>query len=221
MSLRTFFRAPEESPAMLREPSTCVSLLERLRRQPTDQQAWREFVGRYAPTIHAWCRHWHLQEADAEDVTQSVLIILARRMKTFDYDPSGRFRAWLQTVTRNAWSAFVESRRTRSLLTGDDSGIHHILANLEAPADLVRRLDECFDRELLDLAMEQVRVRVEPHTWEAFRLTTIDQVAANAVADQVGMKVATVYVAVSKVKKMIRAEVRRLEGEEPDGEDTP
>ena len=91
--------------------STCATLLDRLRCSPTDQEAWRQFVDRYAPRIHTWCSHWGLQPADAEDVTQTVLTILASRMKTFVYDPGLRFRGWLQVVTRHAWSAFVEGRQ--------------------------------------------------------------------------------------------------------------
>jgi RNA polymerase sigma-70 factor (ECF subfamily) len=187
-----------------------VSLLERLRGCPTDQQAWEEFVERYAPTIHGWCRRWQLQEADAQDVTQGVLLILATRMKTFAYDPAGRFRAWLQTVTRHAWSAFIDARQRAPVASGD-SGINRVLETLEARDELVRRLEERFDRELFELAMDSVRERVEPHTWEAFRQTTVEQVPAAAVAAQLGMKIATVYVARSKVQKMIRAEVERLD----------
>jgi RNA polymerase sigma-70 factor (ECF subfamily) len=205
---------------MAHEPSTCVSLLERLRRQPTDQQAWRDFVSRYAPTIHGWCRHWQLQEADAEDVTQSVLLILATRMKTFDYDPSGRFRGWLRTVARHAWNAFVEGRR--GAVAAADSGINRLLETLEARDELVRRLEENFDRELLELAMDRIQARVEQHTWEAFRLTAVERLPAADVAARLGMKVATVYVAGSKVRKMIRAEVQRLEGDPPpDAEESP
>ena len=76
---------------------TSASLLNRLRRDPNDQSAWNEFVNRYGPRIHAWCRHWNLQEADAQDVTQIVLLQLAAKMRTFVYDPSRSFRAWLKT----------------------------------------------------------------------------------------------------------------------------
>src|SRR5262249_49682883 len=76
---------------------TRETLLGRLRRDPTDQAAWGEFVERYSPQIYGWCRGWRLQDADAQDVTQEVLVILARRMATFDYDPARSFRAWLKT----------------------------------------------------------------------------------------------------------------------------
>ena len=68
--------------------ATSLSLLLRLRRSPADQSAWREFVARYGRRIFLWCRQWDLQEADAEDVTQNVLAILAERLRTFEYDPA-------------------------------------------------------------------------------------------------------------------------------------
>jgi RNA polymerase sigma-70 factor (ECF subfamily) len=90
---------------------TSTTLLERLRQAPADQAAWAEFVGRYGHRIHGWCRQWGLQEADAQDVTQTVLLKLLRTMQTFRYDPAQRFRAWLKTVTHHAWQDLVRSRR--------------------------------------------------------------------------------------------------------------
>jgi RNA polymerase sigma-70 factor (ECF subfamily) len=67
--------------------------LGRLRHAPADQSAWGEFVDRYGRKIYGWCRHWGLQEPDAEDVTQDVLLKLAEKMRTFAYDASDSFRA--------------------------------------------------------------------------------------------------------------------------------
>src|SRR5262249_28760815 len=67
---------------------THVSLLGRLRRDPTNQAAWAEFVEHYGGKIYAWCRRWNLQEADAQDVTQNVLLRLAQKMRDFAYDPA-------------------------------------------------------------------------------------------------------------------------------------
>jgi RNA polymerase sigma-70 factor (ECF subfamily) len=198
---------------MVKEPSTSRSLLDRLRAETPDQGAWRQFVECYTPVIYGWCRNRGLQEADARDVTQTVLVILARRMKTFTYDPSGRFRAWLHTVTRNAWSAFIEER-AGSPRTGQSDA----LGSAEAREELVQRLDQRFDLELMELALAAVRGRVDEKTWEAFRLTAVEQMAAAEVAARLGMKVATVYVARSRVQQMARAEVERLEekaGKEP------
>ena len=81
---------------------TRASLLLRLRQAPPDQEAWAEFVDRYGPQILAWCRRWGLQETDAQDVTQTVLLQLASKLRTFTYDPAQRFRGWLKTLTHHA-----------------------------------------------------------------------------------------------------------------------
>src|SRR5215467_63083 len=92
------------------EPSTSVTLLARLGCACPGQQVWNEFVDRYGRKIYGWCRHWGLQEADAQDVTQDVLVRLAEKMRTFAYDPSRSFRAWLKTLTRHALSDFCDAR---------------------------------------------------------------------------------------------------------------
>src|SRR4051794_25181714 len=67
------------------DPATSASLLIRLQQAPADQDAWLEFLRRYGPRIHNWCRRWGLQEADAQDVTQNVLLKLTRAMQAFRY----------------------------------------------------------------------------------------------------------------------------------------
>ena len=48
------------------------------------------------------------------------------------------------------------------------------LGSLQAGEDLVEQLEDEFRRELIDRAMERVRPRVAPHTWDAFRLTALE-----------------------------------------------
>jgi RNA polymerase sigma-70 factor (ECF subfamily) len=196
---------------------TRITLLQRLQGSPADAAAWAEFVDQYAYKVLGWCRKWGLQDADAEDVTQDVMLRLAAKMRDFVYDPSRSFRAWLKTVTRNAYSDFVASQQRPGRGSGD-TDVARWLHTAEAREDLVRHLEEAFDRELLEAAMARVRLRVEAHTWEAFRLLTEGGLSGAEAAGRLGMKVATVFVAKSKVQKMIQQEVRRLDGPAPEDE---
>jgi len=192
------------------EPKTSVSLLVRLRQVPADQDAWAQFTERYGRKIYAWCRRWNLQGVDAEDLTQDVLLKLAEKMQTFVYDPTRSFRAWLKTVARHTWSDSCSGRKTVVAAGGSQS--LELLQTVEAREDLVRRLEEEFDRELLDEAMARVRVRVTPRTWEAFERTALQGQSGAEAGQALGMKVATVFVARSKVQKMLQEEMQKLDG---------
>ena len=192
------------------ESNTSATLLARLRQVPPDQAAWAQFTERYGRKIYAWCRRWNLQEADAEDLTQDVLLKLAEKMQTFVYDPAKSFRAWLKTVARHAWSDSWSGRK--AAIGAGGSQALELLQTVEAREDLVRRLEEEFDRELLDEAMARVRLRVMPRTWEAFDRTALQGQSGAEAAQALGMKVATVFVARSKVQKMIQEEMQQLEG---------
>src|SRR5689334_16878411 len=74
--------------------ATSPTLLGRLRCNPGDQAAWSDFVDRYGRKIYGWTRERGLQEADAQDVTQNVLVELARQIIAFEYRATGSFRAW-------------------------------------------------------------------------------------------------------------------------------
>jgi len=193
-------------------PHTSPTLLGRLQQEPADQDAWAQFVERYGRRIFAWCRLGGLQEADAEDVTQMVLTRLAERMRTFTYDPSRSFRGWLRTLTRHAWSDFVEARQRGGRASGD-SGTEAALHTVPARDELVTRLEEQFDQEILEEAAARVRLRIQPTTWEAFRLTAVEGMPGAEAARQLKQTVAAVFKAKNRVQSLLREEVTRLEGD--------
>lgn len=185
---------------------TSTTLLRRVGQSPTDEVAWTAFTDRYGRLLYRWCRQWGLQPADAEDVTQMVFVELARQMQRFVYNPQGSFRAWLRTVAQRAWARFLETRRaagpTAPLDRLDEAAGDNLIHYLEAESD----------RELLELAIAQVRRRVQPHTWEAFHRLAFDGQSGAEAAAALNMRIGAVFVARSKVQKMLRQEIDRLNG---------
>ena len=196
------------------EPSTSTTLLRKVAAEPTDVAAWDAFVERYGRMVYQWCRRWNLQEADAEDVTQGVMLQLAQQMRNFRYDPNGRFRGWLRTVTHRAWAKFLEHRGRPGTGTGD-TGVWRLLQSAPARDDFARRMEEEADREILELAAEKVRDRVMPHTWEVFKLLAVDGMTGREAAAKTGMTVPAAMVARSKVARMLREEVARMTDPDP------
>src|SRR5262245_6590175 len=129
---------------------TRASLLLRLRQEPHDQEAWNEFVERYGRQIAAWCRQWQVQPADADDVTQNVLLKLIGQLRTFVYDPSRRFRGLLRTMAQNACKDYLAGKH-RAVAASGDTGVQAVLESVEAREDLAARLEAAFDQERLEL----------------------------------------------------------------------
>lgn len=97
------------------ESQTNVSFLLRIKDNADDPTAWREFVQRYGARIYDWCVNRRLQSADAEDVTQNVLVKLARNLNSFEYEQKLTFRDWLRRVTENAVTDFFRKCKSRRL----------------------------------------------------------------------------------------------------------
>ncbi len=194
-----------------RDADTSLTLLERLQKNPDDPQAWTLFVERYQPRIRRWCMTWGLQDSDADDVAQDVLVKLFAALRKFQYDPSRSFRAWLKTVTQHAWSDFVAARRRHPAQNANQ--IDTIADSAEAQSDLNKQLEDAFDRELLEIAMRLIKGRAKPCNWEAFYLTAIEGLSGAEAAQKLGIPVGHVFVAKHRVQKLLQDEVRILKNE--------
>jgi len=74
---------------------------------PTPESVFREF----APRIYHLARRMLGNDADAEDVTQDVLVQVIRKLDTFRGD--AQLATWLHRVTVNAALAFRQKRANR------------------------------------------------------------------------------------------------------------
>ncbi len=186
---------------------TSLTLMMRIQEDPADPLAWDEFVGRYQPMIRSWCIKWGSQPADADDVAQQGLLKLLSAMKQYRRQTGSGFRGWLKTVTHNAWLDFASSRHISAPYP---DSIDSVTDSNDALADLEQQMEDAFERELLELAMRRVEQRVEPGTWEAFRLTAIENLTGAQVARRLDIDVSNVFVHKHRVLKMLEEEMTIL-----------
>jgi len=198
------------SRALRTESVTSLSLLCALKDDVKQHHAWVRFVQRYTPRIEGWCRRWGLQDADARDVSQNVMLQLAKQMQTFEYDRSRRFRSWLKTIAWRSWVDFLKAQN-RNVVRPSSLELLEKLDTLEARDDLMLRLEDEANREILEIAVGRVRSRVKESTFEAFRLMTFEGLTGVEVSQKLDMQVGSVFVAKSRVDKMISDEVVLLE----------
>ncbi|MDB4794378.1 sigma-70 family RNA polymerase sigma factor [Pirellulaceae bacterium] len=136
-------------------PVTRASIIGRLK-NAHDHKAWNLVVEIYSPLLFRYCRSRGLQQEDAFDVAQEVLV----RLQKFDYHPErGKFRAWLGTVARHQVALFYRKKNKK-----DDGDME--LENMTVDPDLDwQRISHS---HILDTAIKRIRGEFRDDEWDAF-----------------------------------------------------
>jgi RNA polymerase sigma factor (sigma-70 family) len=199
------------------DPETRPSLLIRLR-DPRDQQAWGQFVQIYEPLLLRVMRQRGLQDADAHDVTQQVVLAVTQAVER--WQPDGRdasFRRWLFSIARKQSLRFVQRGSplrgpARRGVGGTD--MLKLLDSLPEPEHrTVVAFDDEYRNEVFHLAAEQVRGECRDSTWQAFWRTCVLKESVADVAGVLKMTAGNVYVARSRIIARLRKVVEECEVE--------
>lgn len=192
-------------------PETRASLLLRLP-NAGDLVAWDEFVNLYAPCVVRVVTRAGLQQADAENVLQEVLLRVAKSIELWlnRSDRSG-FRPWLLRIAKNETINLLTRKGTRPF----EKASHVVGDNLELlpddQSDLATSIDTEYEREVFLWAAEQVRESVSPHTWQAFWLSHVEGLSIEMVSNRLNLKPANIYFARSRVMKRLKQIVQQFE----------
>lgn len=193
---------------MSETPATRLSLLVRLR-DARDDGAWAQFVELYAPLVYGFARKHGLQDADAADLTQDVLQAVSGGIRRLDYDPRrGSFRGWLFTVVRNKLRNFLAAQNRPGRGTGGTDGQHRLQELPARDEDQTSWWDEEYERRVFAWAADQVRGAFHDSTWQAFWQTAVEGKKGPEVAKALGLTVAAVYLAKSRVTARLKEIVR-------------
>src|SRR6185312_4039876 len=126
---------------------------------PSNPIYWNHFADRYRAKIQEWCILNNLSEADAEDVSQNIIILVRNKIHTYD-NQKGRFRVWLKSITRNAcMDVFRDAKRWSYLAPGWDGRVEQ---------ELGRELDDFMRTEILRAAVEHARTQASSRDFQVF-----------------------------------------------------
>jgi len=194
-------------------PDTRSTLIAQVR-SPENREAWAQFVTLYRPVIYRMARKRGMQDADAQDLAQTVLIRVAGAIDRWEKtDPSVGFRHWLARVAKNAILTALAKSPEDAAAGGTD--IQDLLnEQSDIATDVERELRLEYLREQYHRAAAIVQADVNTETWRAFELSVIDGKPCDEVAELVGKPIGTVYAARSRVMRRLRDQVQRLEGDE-------
>src|SRR5438552_1339388 len=186
------------------------SLLSRLK-NCEDQESWRTFFDTYSRLIYRVATKAGLTDAEAQDVVQETVIVVARKIPGFNYDPAlGSFKSWLLLITRRRIEKQLKKRLPvklgqASCLSGaggtsdfraDDSTRTGTVERVPDPKgfDLEAVWDAEWERNLWDAAVARVKARLKPKQFQMYDLYAIKEWPVKEVARALGVSVAHVYV---------------------------
>jgi RNA polymerase sigma factor (sigma-70 family) len=185
-------------------------LLQRLR-QPDDKVAWDEFHALYHPLLHNFFLARGLNPEDAGDVSQNVLGRISKAAPDFRYDPSkGKFRSWFFRIARNEFNRFfAKQARRREFETVQETPRD---AGQDAELESVWNCE--YRQQVFDWACQQVKPHFSNNAWQAFWRTTVDEIPSQQVADELDVKIGTVYISKSRVISRLRERIASISGEQ-------
>jgi RNA polymerase sigma-70 factor, ECF subfamily len=190
-------------------PETRDSLLVQVQ-DPANRDAWEQFARIYRPVIVRIAMARGLQHADAQDLSQQVLMAVASAIGGWEKrDESTRFRHWLSRVTKNAiLNALV--RRPKDQAVGGSS-FEELLRDAVDRDDATTALIETeLRRELYIRAAEMVKVEFRADSWLAFELSVAGDLKIEDVARQLGKSVGAIYTARSRIMFRLREVISEL-----------
>ena len=199
--------------------TTRKSLLAKVR--SGDEVSWGEFYAAYKPLILLCGGDCGLNQDEKEELVQKVMCEIFQKdiigkydpdnvpsNIVFTYDPTkGRFRHYLRKVIRYQAIRIFKHRKNHESIDADNHALNSLPSNDEWNAVW----DEEWYKHVLNMAMTELRGRVQPETYVAFEMYAVQNRKVEDVANFLNLSVSSVYTAKSRCISTLREIIKDLE----------
>jgi RNA polymerase sigma-70 factor (ECF subfamily) len=188
------------------------SLLARIK-DLGDDASWRDFFDTYSEFISNLARKAGLTDTEAQEVVQETVIGISRKIAGFKTGAEhGSFKAWLLQQTR--WRIADQFRKRDKFTTQTDDAAGTAAVNrIPDPAslefDIV--LEAEWQNHVLRVAIERTKAKASTKQFQMFDLHVQQGLSAKETARTVRASVVAVYMASSRVRRLLRREMVCLE----------
>jgi RNA polymerase sigma-70 factor (ECF subfamily) len=164
-----------------------------------DSEALRELATRAYPLVRRWALVRTGDAADADDLTQDVLVQVIQRLDSFH--GSARFDTWLYTVTRNA-STDRFRRGGRRHRAQDDPRSGSFLAPDPPPSP-----DAAADQGLLARVIRAFFEELPDRQREVFDLAELQGFSSTEISERLGIEAVSVRASLFKARRALRSRI--------------
>lgn len=183
--------------------STASSLILGLKSR--DGEAWGRMVELYFPLVYSWCQRGGLPSEEIRDVIQDVFRAVAAGVNGFRHNrPEDTFRGWLKGITQHKIQDYWRRQPAEGRALGGSNAQQQLHAAAIFQTADASASDVSDRAQLVNRALDLIRVEFEAATWQAFWRTAIDGGAPADVAEDLNLTVNAVYKAKSRIIRRLR-----------------
>ena len=172
-----------------------------------EEEAWQQLYDHYYGFIVYLLQNTGVPSDAIDDVSQQVLIDLTVKLK--QYDPEkGQFRSWFSTLVRNRGRMALRKAMTYQKYLDKKEDLDQAASTFENN-DIETLIQSEWDNYLLKTVIEIVKGKLSETSFNIL-LLDLQGVPSEEIAEQLGIKVKSLYVFRQRVKQTIRKEVEAL-----------
>lgn len=164
-----------------------------------DPEALRTLVERAYPTVRRWALVHTGDPAEADDLTQDVMVTVIKRLDAFAGD--ARFTTWLYTVTRNAATDRLRSAGRRERRLTDPR------LRPEVTPPRAEDPSTAADRGHIGTVVDAFFHELPERQREVFDLAEIQGVPAVEIARRLGIEAVSVRAHLFKARRALRTRI--------------
>lgn len=171
-------------------------------RAPAPEPAFRDVYRDHAEFVWRVLRRLGVPDADLEDVTQEVFVVVLKKLETFAHRSS--LRTWLYGIAYRCASEHRRRAHVRSEVPTETPD-----AGAADPAQL-----ESLDRKRARDQLDAILARLDDDKRAVFVFYEIEELEVSEVAEILGCPVQTVYSRLRVAREHVEAAARRLAARE-------
>ena len=190
---------------------TRSSVLRQIR-DPENHAAWEQFFDQYAHYIFILARRSGLQEADADDLVQTVLVELAQKIQALEYDRrKGKFRTWLAACARHRIADMLRAKYRRGAheiggFDRSETRTDYFMRQADPGPDQFQKMaDEEWAALIMDRALRATREAVSAAQFSLFHAYVMEHWPVERVMKTYGVSRDQIYQAKRRVGKVYAA----------------
>ena len=164
-----------------------------------DPKAWDVFVERYEKYIYKLLINLGIKK-DIEDVAQDVMLVLWKRLETYDRERS-KFRTWMASVIRlTAMNAYRKNEKLKNMEQCD------YIDSIPDEKSYMEYAEEEWKSFIMHKALDNISKEFQGNALKVFKMNLSGH-SVNEICEKLDLTTASVYTLKKRVKKRLMQEV--------------